>query len=84
MRSLLILLLLTVVVVATTEPKKHFLVGTPWYSEFLEEDDETARISPPKPMMVSKRRKGLDKPKEVSMKKVPKKPTEECKLHPNH
>jgi len=70
MRILFSVLFLALVLVAAKADQKkssHFLMGTPWYSEFLEEDD--AAIENPK-MKPSRRKDTTDKPKEVSAKKM--------------
>lgn len=68
MRSLFTLVLLTLVVAVRASHDHKFIMGTPWYSEFLEEEDVMVEGSKFK----SKRRKGNEgKMKEVSTKKKP-------------
>ena len=67
--SVLFLALVLAAAKADQQKKSHFLMGTPWYSEFLEEDD--AAIENPK-MKPSRRKDTTDKPKEVSAKKMKK------------
>jgi hypothetical protein len=70
-----VILFALVFFVKAEEPGKrstHFIMGTPWYSDFLEEDDVVVKPSK-KTSMTSKRRKGTaEKPKEISAKKMKK------------